>query len=64
MSGERIYFHSDNSNSDYLKSGKYFVKKVSETQISLAFNQSDLFSEKYMRETSGNLLIRTPNLSS
>jgi len=48
VSGERIYFHSDNSDNNYLKTGKYFVKKVNDTQISLAFNQSDLFSGKYI----------------
>lgn len=45
--GERVYFYSASSQ-NYFKSGKYFVQKISNTKIKLAYNQNDIFSKSYI----------------
>jgi hypothetical protein len=61
LTGERVYFHSTNQSQNYLKSGKYFVRKINDIEINLSFNQSDLFSGVYIDFSKYNKLSFSSN---
>jgi hypothetical protein len=59
LTGERVYYISTTSSG--IHSGPYYVRKISDNQISFAYNQSDLYSNQYVNVfgfNSGDKIIK------